>query len=521
MKNFFLGGGQILQPEQARKTSFEPVYLSLYSASTFNLSPEGLGRALPRGVWIFVTIEPFPLDQFAPEAGAEIYELVSTNQSIRLIEHYWQENPRSWLTDQIAEYTDGEWILLKNRDSHIRHSDLRGINVRCITSDTEIHIVDHYYKALWHALEEQLSFNCDWKFSLVNPGNCNIQNNSCDGYFGFLINGSVDIGVGWYAHSTDRTLVLKPTFAINMGNLYLYGLAHQQIPWWQVFTITFSRQAWFGILGLLVAFTLTSIMIESGHVGDRIFTILPMACNQSRHESAWRPYGFLLSFTAWVFIAFFCTALTSSFSTRPNFPFSTLEEFSDSHWTLGTFQNVHEDHFFPTPELKRLKEKKKPLSFPWNELIERLANGSTAILGESDDERSFGEELTVEDFPRLMKIFQLPVTSWTTFFISRKFRFARRVDLALLKMQEVGILRRLKREWLDVPFYKGGVSGTAVIHESISLNMLWLPYLILSSGMIASLFILFGEIVHMKWVATKESREENVRISVGDTTASG
>ena len=488
-----LGGHRVLGARNNLMTS-QQVYVSFHHVSVFNLSQGDLAQVLSRGIWIFAGVDKFSLGSSIPGFLSQVYELAISDKSIRLIEHYQLESSNLKVVDTMAEYVIDQWVLTKNPDVHLRRRDLRGTKLRCIAVNEDPFIMN-----MRIALQKYLNFTCaKVAVGAEIGGNCRVENETCDGRLGYLTNGKVDVVLGYYVQLENRILVLRPSLPTYETALCLYGLGHQQRSWQSIFTMPFHPHVWCGILGIVIISTIFGIFVQSGTISIRIFNVIAIIFNQSLFFRIWSPFLFLLSITSFLILSMFSTALTSSFATRSLVPFSSVEEFGDSYWTFGAFADkpyLFEGYFHS--DLKQLREKKNPVFFPtFDQSVSKIMEGHTAILNECGLFEQLLDLYHRDDYGRIKKIFEFPIFSKSGFFFTKKFPLRYLFDRAMLKVREAGIPNRLNGKYsYGVTRNQNAIqAGNAKLQESISLNVLRLPFFILLSGILASVFIFFVEI---------------------------
>ena len=139
-------------------------------------------------------------------------------------------------------------------------------------------------------------------------------------------------------------------------------------------------------------------------------------------------------------------------------------------------------------DLKDLLEKKKPVPSEEKNALRMVLSGSTTYVGESKYFEKQVEELSFQDRDvcRIKKIMTFPVRQKRSLVFVKEFPYARFFDLLLLKIQEVGIFHLIAMKWYP---RLGSYCKSGEIFQlgSISLGILWLPFIILSSAYFLSL----------------------------------
>ena len=486
------------------------VRVSYHHPAAFNLPPQKLESLLSRGIWIFVGIQDFSLGSSVPGVRSQVYQLTSRNRTVHLVEHYRFDGSDMTFTIVVAKYLNGNWNWMKNEDPFLRRGNLRGIRLRCITGPEyyqKIHTKDSrgkmiglksgYIGDIWNVIEMVLNFTCNWKEESESWGGyCYLENNTCSGHMNYLATEEGDVAVDSYSMTGNRDVILRASLPIMESTLCLYGKARGEVPWWQVFFAPFDLTLWFGTLGLLLLCIFVGIFTSPARFQDTAFFVVAIFLNQSPSitlRSLARPMIFLLAITFYIIWACFSAALASCFASRSLFPFSSASEFADSRWLLAVDNSAYDA--LENEDLKKIFEKKnKPEYLRGIDSIDAVMAGSTAYLGESlYFEKSVADYFTKnQDVCRIKKIFAFPVIRRRGMVYAKDFPYARMFDLTLLKIQEAGIMHYIGTKWYpSLDSYCA--TDEAPLPESIPLETILLPHILLGSGAILSLALIIFE----------------------------
>ncbi|XP_043492135.1 uncharacterized protein LOC122517678 [Polistes fuscatus] len=380
---------------------------------------------------------------------------------------------------------------------------------------------------LWTTLSDYLNFTLiPVKCPTISFGKL-LPNGSYDGIMGMLQRNETDVILrsGQYKFHKNNMAFTMPIYRTGY-NLLIRPKFYYDDMW---LISMFSPNTWYFIISLFVILSLFGFLAQkiptinskeyknnvNFNLSDHIFHTFAIMCSQGYLPKDFFDKFKILSYSknifSWLIFLTFSSNLIYQMTNRKVIPpfYNITDLFRKTDYIIIGFLGsmVHEE--FETRMKQQIKDNPK-----WNNRVQYVAENRDLFtkVCETGDKFAIFE---VQDMYvvasryicTLIPIGKLYFPTWITFGIQKYLPYKRTIDVAIIKMQEVGLVDRLKDSWLFIKLDNKMNNE----FQKIDLNQIYVIFSILSIGFITSFVVLAIEHLIFYYESKKGTSKKCVR----------